>query len=93
MQVDPVKPTLKAAENKLLKLKYDAPLSNFALKFNLRRYITADDTSPYGVDPAFKRGSSFYSPDYDERAAARQGLTLFPISAQRKRFLLDRGCI
>jgi len=33
--------------------------------------ITADDTSPYGVDPAFKRGSSFYSPDYDERAAAR----------------------
>ena len=38
MQVDPIKPTLKAPGNKLLQLKYDKPLSDFAFKFNLRRY-------------------------------------------------------
>jgi len=37
--VDPIKPTLKAPGIKLLKLKYDNPLSNFAFEFNLRRYI------------------------------------------------------
>ena len=39
VRVDPIKPTLKAPGIKLLKLKYDKPLSNFAFKFNLRRYI------------------------------------------------------
>jgi hypothetical protein len=39
VQVDPIKTTLKAPGNKLLRLKYDKPLSNFAFKFNLRRYI------------------------------------------------------
>ena len=38
VQDDPIKPTLKSPEIKLLKLKYDKPLSNFAFKFNLRRY-------------------------------------------------------
>ena len=38
MQVVPIKPTLKAPGTKRLKLKYDATLSNFAFKFNLRRY-------------------------------------------------------
>ena len=38
MQVDPVKPTLKALGIKLLKLNYDEPLSKFAFKLNLRRY-------------------------------------------------------
>jgi len=37
-QVDPIKPTLKAPGIKLLKLKYDKLLSNFAFKFILRRY-------------------------------------------------------
>jgi hypothetical protein len=32
---------------------------------------SVDNVSPYGVDPAFKRGSSFYSPDFDEAAAAK----------------------
>ena len=41
MQVDPIKPTLKAPGIKLLSLKYDKPLSNFGFKFNLRRYIKA----------------------------------------------------
>ena len=39
MQIDPIKPTLKAPGTKLLKLKCDKPLSNFAFEFNLRRYI------------------------------------------------------
>jgi hypothetical protein len=36
-----MKPTLKAPRTKRLKLKYDVPLSNFAFKFNLRRYSSA----------------------------------------------------
>ena len=39
MQVDLIKPTLKAPGTKRLKLKYDELLSNVAFKFNLRRYI------------------------------------------------------
>ena len=38
MQVDPIKPTLKVPGTKLLKLKYDKLLSNFAFKFNLCCY-------------------------------------------------------
>ena len=38
MQVDPITPTLKAPGTKRLKLKHDESLSNFAFKFNLRRY-------------------------------------------------------
>jgi hypothetical protein len=41
VQVDPIKPTLKAPGIKLLKLTYDKPLSNFAFKFKLRRYTLA----------------------------------------------------
>ena len=37
MQVDPVKPTLKAPGTRRLKLKCDEPLLNFAFNFNLRR--------------------------------------------------------
>ena len=43
MQVDPIKPTLKATLKapgiQHLKLKCDEPLSNFAFSFNLRCYI------------------------------------------------------
>jgi hypothetical protein len=38
VQVDPIKPKLKAPGTKRLKLKYDDPLSKFGFKFNLRRY-------------------------------------------------------
>jgi hypothetical protein len=40
VQVFPIKPTLKAAGTRRFKLRYDGPLSNFALAFNvnLRRY-------------------------------------------------------
>ena len=39
MQVDPIKPMLKAPGTKRLKLKHDEPLLNFAFKFNLRHTI------------------------------------------------------
>jgi len=35
-----MKPKLKPPGSKLLKLKFDKPLSDFAFKFNLRRYNT-----------------------------------------------------
>ena len=38
MQIDPIKPTLKPPGIKLVKLKFDTPLSNFAFSFNMRRY-------------------------------------------------------
>ena len=38
MQVDPIKPTLKAPGSKRSKLKSDELLSSFAFNFNLRRY-------------------------------------------------------
>jgi hypothetical protein len=38
VQVDTIKPKLKAPGTKRLKLDYDGPLSNFGFKFNLRRY-------------------------------------------------------
>jgi len=41
VQVDPIQPTLKAPGINRLKLKYDEPLSNVALKFNLHRYSVA----------------------------------------------------
>jgi hypothetical protein len=41
VQVEPIKPTLKAPGIKLLKLKCDVLLSNYAFKFNLRYYIQA----------------------------------------------------
>ena len=37
MQVDPIKPALKAPESKPLKLEHEKALSKYAFKFNLRR--------------------------------------------------------
>jgi len=37
VQVDPIRPTLKAPVSSLLNLRYDGSLSNFAFNFNLRR--------------------------------------------------------
>jgi hypothetical protein len=70
VQVDPIKPILKAPKTKRLKLEYDVLPSNFAVKFTLRRYTAAHRTW-----------------------RARQGLAPVQISAQRKRFLWDRGYI
>jgi len=39
VQVDPIKPVLKAPGSMQLKLRYNGPLSNFAVNFNFSRYI------------------------------------------------------
>jgi len=44
VQVKPMKPVWKAPGSMLLKLRYDEPLSNFAFKFNLRRYYKSRRT-------------------------------------------------
>ena len=49
MQVDPIKPTLKAPGTKRLKLTYHKLLSSFAFKFNLRRYL---EVAPVDHDDA-----------------------------------------
>jgi hypothetical protein len=41
VQVEPMKPMLKAPGTERLKLKYDNLVSRFAFKFNLRRYTPA----------------------------------------------------
>ena len=41
MQVEPMKPALKAPGIELLKLEYGNPLSSFGFKSNLRRYSKA----------------------------------------------------
>ena len=41
MQVDPIKPKMKAPGSKRLKLQYDALLSKFGLEFSLRCYSEA----------------------------------------------------
>jgi len=56
VQVDPIKPTLKAPGTKRLKVKYDKPLSKFAFKFNLRRYTLVDNFST--VSSELKGGGS-----------------------------------
>jgi hypothetical protein len=60
VQVDPIKPTLKAPGTKRLKLNYDELLSNFAFKFNLRRYDVGGAQVPAAA--------------HDPRAAAQGGL-------------------
>jgi hypothetical protein len=41
VQVEPIKPMLKASGTRRLKMIYDDPLSNFAFKFNLHHYSWA----------------------------------------------------
>jgi len=45
VQVDPIKPTLKAPDSKSLKLKCNTLLSGFASKSNLRCYSMVDRDS------------------------------------------------
>jgi len=78
VQVDASKSKLKAPGTKRLKLNYDESPSNFALKFNLRRYT---EMMPLAAD-------TMPSP---WACTKWQGLTLVHFSAQLKRFLWDRG--
>jgi len=73
-QFDPIKHTLKAPGSKRLKLEYDEPPSNFAFKFNSRRYT---------------RGSQDAAPDGGGRCGGGRGFTfqLVHFSAQPEPFL------
>ena len=68
VQVEPMKTVLKAPGSKILKLREDEPLSNFAFNFYLRRYTGAVDGGnifllsmawlPYGASVTGQGGSS-----------------------------------
>jgi hypothetical protein len=47
VQIDPIKSALKPPGTKRLNLEYDEPPSNFAFKFNLRRYILDHDMTRF----------------------------------------------
>ena len=49
--VDPMKSTFKAPGSKLLKLEQEKLLSNFAFKFNLRRYTQGGPGMPEMLTP------------------------------------------
>jgi len=51
VQVDPIRPVLKAPGPILLKPGCDGPLSNVAFKFNLRRYIKKGDMTKSPPQP------------------------------------------
>ena len=51
VQVDPIKPTLKAPGSERLKLKCDDLLLNFAFKFNLRRYSAGSTCAAAATRP------------------------------------------
>jgi len=95
VQVDPIKPTLKAPGTQRLNLKCDGPLSNVAFKFNLRRYIMLDaslraapvqrslmPTPASSAAPSGISARSGVSAAGASAGAARQGLTLVHLSAQ-----------
>jgi len=51
VQVDPIKPTLKAPGSKRLKLQHEKLLSNFSFNFDLRRYTSAAPPTPSSPPP------------------------------------------
>jgi hypothetical protein len=82
-----MKPTFKAHGTKRLKLKFDILLSNFAFKFNLRRY------SAMGAARTQQRQEGLQLKlEAKGMETQRQGLTLVHFSAQLERCLWDRGC-
>ena len=62
MQVDPTKLTLKLPRSKRLKLSCVVPLSNFAFKFNWRRYLQGKNVVVGVLD------NVFVAPDEEEAA-------------------------
>ena len=65
MQIDPVRPVLKAPGTKRLKLKYNETSLNFAFKFDLRRFVKANMTaalaSEHGAVASLVGGAAFDS--------------------------------
>jgi hypothetical protein len=72
VQIDPIKPTLKAPGTKRLKLKCDEPLSKFAFNFKSRRYSKA-------IVGQGQRGQSFFICEKGEyKVSARPQLARTP---------------
>ena len=80
MQVDPVKPALKAPGTQRLKLNYDYLLTSFAFNFNLRRYnkagaaVEAAHTTAHHANAAAR--------DISDTAAARAAAVEASVGAQ-----------
>ena len=94
MQLDPMKPSLKAPGSMLLILRYDGPVSNFAFKFILHRYTEAvaalrDMLRFVVIETAsgYILGLVNYAPPVQMSMCDWQGLTPVHFSAQPKPFL------
>ena len=85
VQVDPIKPTLKAPVLKLLKLDCDDLRLNFAFKFNLRRYSSAPASSAPTRPSSPRSGTCSCAARRSTLSRQpRQGATLVHFSAQSK---------
>ena len=81
VQIAPIKPTLKAPGNKRLNLKYDEPVSNFAFKINLRRYMAVECERSFltSLDGSCKTPIAGYCHKVDGKLEFRgRGLHAFP---------------
>ena len=95
MQVDPIKPRLKAPGTRRLKLQYDELLSTFAFKFDLRRYTKGSGDKEKGTNvesPRTKHHHHHTGSKTGPGDAMWRGCTPVHFSAQLERFLWDRGC-
>ena len=107
VQVDPIKPTLKAPVIKLSKLTCDKPLSKFAFKFRLRRYTVGArgrsaaaaaprTVAPLAAGPAYRTGASTTGAAYCTRTPQGGGpadrcVNFFSADIPRGAALLFRG--
>ena len=83
VRVDPIKPTLKGAGTKLLKLTYYKLLSTSAFKLNLRRYTSEDAAVVGGNVLTSQRVTDVCLAAFKACANSQgQGLTLAHFSAQ-----------
>ena len=87
MQVDPIKPTLKAPGTQRLKLIYNNLLSSFAFNFNLRRYNEADPTN---LETLLSLGVS-HTNELDQAEATGRGLHSFTFQLKLSTFCGIRG--
>ena len=75
VQVDPIKPKLKAPGAKRLKLKCDILLSIFAFKFNLRRYTEGERLTPtLSIELASPLGRGLHSSTFRLNISAFCGI-------------------
>ena len=66
MQADPLKPKLKLPGTKRLKRKCEGPLSNFALKFKLRRYTTVRTDMEAALNHLVPEAGAYIGPFFVE---------------------------